>query len=248
MEPAITTDPTPPGATEPPDDAEPRSGGPFGSATWARAFVLAAAFAFLGGAIGWAIGNRDDDPLNAADVGFMQDMTYHHTQAVQMSKALLFKEGIDRDLQAFAEEFLADQRFEQGIFNALLAWNGHQVTNPDETAMGWMGRAVPADEMAGMATPEQMQALRDAEGAEAESLFISLMSEHHLGGLHMSDYVVRNGQDEMVRNLARNMLKNQRDEVMDLARARERLDLPFPEGFEDPTLDQRLHPLSLNED
>lgn len=231
------------------DSSAPRTGGPFGAATWTRALVLAAAVAFLAGAIGWSVGNRDDDPFNDADVGFMQDMVFHHTQAVQMSKMLLFKEGIDRDLQGFAEEFIADQRFEQGIFNALLSRFGYPVTNPDGTAMGWMdGIAVPAEQMSGMATPEQMDALAEAEGEEAESLFIALMSEHHLGGLHMSDYEVRTGQDEQVKNLAANMLKNQRDEVRDLARARERLGLPFPDGFEDPTLDQRMHPLSLNPD
>ena len=99
-----------------------------------------------------------------------------------------------------------------------------------------------------MATEEQMQQLNEAEGADAESLFISLMSEHHLGGLHMSDYEVRTGKDAQVRNIARAMLKNQRDEVNDLARARARLDLPFPDGFEDPTQDERMHPLSLNPD
>lgn len=231
------------------DPSSRSSGGPFGPATWPRALVLAAAVAFLAGVIGWQIGGRDDDPFNQADVGFMQDMVVHHDQAVQMSKMLLYKDGIDRDLQGFAEEFLADQRFEQGIFNALLTRFGYPVTNPDETAMGWIdGVPVPAQEMAGMATPEQMEALDHAEGVEAEALFIALMSEHHLGGLHMSDYEVRKGQDAQVRNLARNMLKNQRDEVMDLSRARKRLGLPIPDGFEDPTLDQRLHPLSLNED
>lgn len=258
MDPSPTIDPTdgPPSSDEHagPDDhpvvdgGRSGGGGPLGPATWPRALVLAVAVAFLAGTIGWAIGGRDDDPFNDADVGFMQDMTYHHTQAVQMSKILLFKDGIDRELQAFAEEFLGDQRFEQGIFNALLTRFGHPVTPADELAMGWMGTPVPAAEMAGMATEDQMQALRDAQGEEAEALFIALMSEHHLGGLHMSDQVIRRGSDETVHNVATGMLKTQRDEVMDLARARERLGLPIPDGFEDPTQDQRLHPLSLNED
>jgi hypothetical protein len=35
-------------------------------------------------------------------------------------------------------------------------------------------------------------------------------------------------------------VKNQRSEVMDLARYRERVGLPIPEGFDDPTQDQRM--------
>lgn len=230
------------------DPSSRSSGGPFGPATWPRALVLAAAVAFLAGVIGWQIGGRDDDPFNQADVGFMQDMVVHHDQAVQMSKMLLYKDGIDRDLQGFAEEFLADQRFEQGIFNALLTRFGYPVTNPDETAMGWIdGVPVPAQEMAGMATPEQMEALDHAEGAEAEALFIALMSEHHLAGLHMADYAARHGQDETTVNLAYATVKNQRSEVIDLARYRTSHDLPIPEGFGDPTKDQRLDPLSFRE-
>ena len=248
MTPPTDTDTDDLDTAEPGDDPGGRRHGPFGRATWPRALVLAAALAFLAGAVVWSVTDGDDDPFNEADVGFMQDMIHHHNQAIQMSKILLFKADIDRDLRAFAEEFLADQRFEQGIFNALLARFGHPVTNPDETAMGWMGPAVPMDEMAGMATEDQMAELRAAEGADAESLFIALMAEHHLGGLHMSDTVVREGGDEALRNIAYGMLENQRDEVLDLVRARSRLELPIPHGFTDPADDQRLRPLSLNPD
>ena len=229
--------------------AEPGSSGSFlGPATWPRMFVFAVAFAFLGAAIGWAVGSREKDPFNKVDVGFMQDMTAHHDQAVQMSKMLLFKEGIDRDLRTFAEEFLGDQRFEQGIFNAFLTRFGRPVANPDGTAMGWMGAAVPVEKMSGMATAAQLNQLRDAQGAEAESLFIALMSEHHIGGLHMSYYETLHGKDKTVRNLAAAMLKTQRGEVFDLARARVRLRLPIPKGFTDPTKDPRLDPAATSHD
>ena len=73
--------------------------GPWPSAPTGRALgygkvaVLVAAFAFLAGTVGWAIGQKDKDPLSAVDVGFMQDMGYHHSQAVQMSIILLGKAG-----------------------------------------------------------------------------------------------------------------------------------------------------------
>ncbi|MEO6988851.1 MAG: DUF305 domain-containing protein [Aquihabitans sp.] len=239
------------------DEPTPGQGGrlstAMGPVTWLRALALGLAFALLGGAIGWTIASRDDDPLSATDIGFMQDMDYHHTQAIAMSKALLYKDGIDRNLNGFAEEILSDQRFEQGLMNAIMARFGHPVDpysdDPEAgTAMGWMGPEVPRDEMAGMATEEQMDELVAAEGDEAEALWIALMTEHHLGGLHMADYEARHGSDEAVRNLAQAMVKNQRSEVIDLNRFRTRMELPIPEGFADPMKDQRLNPLSLNED
>ena len=219
-----------------------------GPVTWLRAIALGLAFAVLGGAIGWTVASRDTDPLSAGDVGFMQDMDYHHTQALSMSKILLFKDGIDRNLDGFAEEILADQRYEQGLMNAILARFKHTVDPETGMAMGWMGQAVPRDEMAGMATEAQMDKLVAAQGADAEALWIAMMTEHHLGGLHMADYEARHGSDATVRNLAKAMVKNQRSEVIDLERYRTRKNLPIPAGYGDPMKDQRLNPLSMNQD
>lgn len=221
------------------------AGGP--TLTWGRVVALVVAVAFLGGAIGWAIGQRRVDPFSATDVGFMQDMGLHHEQAIQMSILLLDKEGIDDDLRSFAIEYLVGQRYEQGIFNGLLDRFGHS-SDPGDTVMGWMGPPVPADQMEGLATDAQMADLRAATGTEAESLFIALMSEHHLGGLHMADEEARKGHDKTVRNLALAMVKTQRGEVIDLDRYRRNHDLPIPAGFTDPMDDQRLNPLSITGD
>ncbi len=242
--PIAEQDQTQPAPTQP---AGGRLASALGPPTWLRALALGLAFAVLGGGIGWTVATRDDDPLSSGDVGFMQDMDYHHTQAISMSKILLFKDGIDRNLDGFAEEILADQRYEQGLMNAILARYRHPVDPETGMAMGWMGPEVPRDEMAGMATQARMDELVAAEGDEAEALWIAMMTEHHLGGLHMADYEARHGSDETVRNLAKAMVGNQRSEVIDLNRYRLRKELPIPEGFGDPLTDQRLNPLSLNE-
>ncbi len=224
-------------------DPEPAPGG----LRWSRVIALLAAVAFLAGAVGWAVGQRDQDPLSATDVGFLQDMGLHHEQAIQMSLLLLGKDDINPDLRSFANEYILGQRFEQGIFNALLDRFGHS-SDPGETVMEWMGPGVPADEMSGMASAAEMEQLEELQGPAAESLFISLMSEHHLGGLHMADYEARKGQDRTVRNVALAMVRTQRGEVIDLDRYRERNDLALPEGYEDPMDDQRLNPLSITGD
>lgn len=227
-------------------DIETPEPGPAG-VTWLsplRLVVLLAAIAFLAGAVGFAVSARSEDPLSTTDVGFMQDMSYHHEQAVQMSLLLLYKEDVDPGLQAYAQEILVEQRFEMGIMNATLDRYGY-TTEPDSIAMDWMGPPLPLNEMEGLASEEEMSQLADASGAEAESLWIALMSEHHLGGLHMADWEARKGQDRTATNLARAMVFTQRQEIIDLDRYRQSHDLPLAEGFDDPTADQRLDPLTI---
>lgn len=228
-------------------DERGRSGGWFGPLTPLRVVALVLAFAFLAGAVGWAVGQRDDDPLSSTDVGFMQDMGFHHSQAVEMSIMLLDKDDLDPALRAFAVEILVTQQHERGLFNATLDRFGHD-SDPGAEVMGWMGRPLPRDEMTGLATEEQLEALRVAEGKEAAALWIALMTEHHLAGLHMADHEARHGSDTTTRNIARSMVKVQRGEVLDLDRFRRRVGLPIPDGFGDPRQDQRLNPLSLGEE
>lgn len=198
-----------------------------------RTAVLVVAVAFLAGAVGWALGSRTTDPLNATDVGFLQDMSLHHEQAIQMSILLLDKDDVDPELQLYAVEILMSQRFDQGLFNATLDRFGHPSA-PGDTVMGWMGHPIPAEEMPGMASTEQLAQLRDATGEEAASLWIALMSDHHLGGMHMAAEAAEGGRDETVLGLAQATRQIQADEVLELARYRARHDLPFPEGFTDP--------------
>ncbi|MCB0970006.1 MAG: DUF305 domain-containing protein [Acidimicrobiales bacterium] len=228
-----------------PSNAEPDTRRPGLSAV--QIGVLIAALAFLGGAVGYAVGHRSAaaDPFNAVDVGFMQDMGYHHDQATELSIILLDKD-VDPDLKAFAQEIIIGQRYEQGIYSALLDRWGHS-SDPGETVMGWMGEEQPAATMDGLATEEQIDELIAAEGDEAEALWIALMSEHHLAGLHMADYAARYGQDRTIVNLAEATVRNQRSEVLDIARYRTDAGLPIPDGFTDPTTDQRLNPISFTD-
>lgn len=230
--------------TEPVVADEPARAGGWGPG---KVAVLVVAIAFLAAALTWSIGSvRGDDPLSTADVGFMRDMGYHHEQAVQLSLLLLGKTDQERDLRSFGQEIIIDQRYEQGLFDATLDRFGHPTEVGDEV-MGWMGAPVPRDEMEGLATDEQIRELRAAKGDDAAALWIALITEHHLGGLHMADYEARHGRDRTTRNLALAMVRNQRSEVIDLDNYRKRHHLPIPEGFGDPLQDQRLNPISFTQ-
>ena len=216
----------------------------FGPMTALRVVVLVVAIAFLAGVVGWTASRKTSDPLSSTDVGFMQDMGYHHDQAVQMALMLLGKDDVSPTLKSFATEILLDQRYEQGMFNAILDRYGYSADAKDEV-MGWMGEPIPRDDMPGLATDAQLAELQKAKGRDAEALWIALMTQHHLGGLHMADWEARHGKDATTRNLAHAEVVNQRSEIIDMNNYRIRAKLPIPKGFDDPLKDQRLNPLSF---
>lgn len=207
----------------------------FGPLTPVRLVVLLAAVAFLGGAAGYTL-RAVEAKGTAADVGFLRDMTYHHSQAVQMAQMALAGDMPD-EARMFAQEVVMQQRYEIGLMRASMYRLGGDPEG-DGTAMAWMDMPVPIDDMPGMASPEEISALEDAEGAEAAELFFALMSRHHLGGVHMAEEAAERADDPWVRDLASRMARNQRQEVLEYSASRQRQGLGVPDGYpETPVID-----------
>ncbi|MFN8023844.1 MAG: DUF305 domain-containing protein [Acidimicrobiales bacterium] len=181
--------------------------------------ALVAAVALLAGGIGWVVGNNRalPDP-NATDIGFLQDMRYHHEQAVQM--ALLYLDDPDRDanLTTIAREIIVGQNIEIGRFIQLLRDYGESEVNETDLAMTWMDEPVALDRMPGMATEDDLIALSRAEGGDADELFVQLMTAHHQGGMHMAEWAATHAATDEVRTIATQMAKVQREEIDELAR------------------------------
>ena len=72
-------------------------------------------------------------------------------------------------------------------------------------------RVEPA-KMPGMATSEDMAALRQATGPAVDALFLQLMLRHHEGGLPMMQYGAQHAGVATVRNLAQTMVDTQQSE------------------------------------
>ena len=162
--------------------------------------TMLVAVALIAGMLGWLIGQSDDEapPSNAADVGFLQDMRVHHDQAIEMANLYLDRPNIDGILGTIAREIAYGQSIEIGIMVQLLSDLGAPAQSEDGRAMAWMGMAVPAEEMPGMATEDQVVALGDAEGADANDLFVDLMVAHHEGGIEMMDAALANAENPSV--------------------------------------------------
>jgi uncharacterized protein (DUF305 family) len=178
---------------------------------------LIIATALIAGMVTWLIIDANDGQQGSTvDVGFLQDMRIHHEQAVDMAFTYLERPDTDPALQTVARTILFGQSFDIGRMVQLLrAMEAPEAAETDE-AMAWMGMPTTHDRMPGMATEEQLDELGASRGADADRLFVDLMSAHHQGGIHMADFAATEGEDAEVRAMAEALATGQADEIVEL--------------------------------
>lgn len=177
--------------------------------------ALIAALCFVAGTLGWVIGRGWDPGSGDARVVFLRQMVAHHQQAIAMSQVQLF-DGAHPEVSVFAEEILRFQSYEIGLMERLLAEWGH--AREDEAHV----------HMPGMASADELAALRAAEGEDVDAHFIALMVDHHAAGAQMAETIASDTGDTGVAGLAARMAKAQRSEIDELLRLADRLDLDVP--------------------
>lgn len=216
------------GASPPPRRYGPRPW-PLGRA---RTVALIAALCFLAGAIGWWIGDPGKPSFSATDAGFLDDMSIHHDGAINLGFAYLGP-GNDATVGHIAQEIVTNQSQEVAVMNGLVGQAGHRASFDDNIVMDWMGPGIPVAKMPGMATPDEVAALRADTGVVADEDFTRLMIKHHAAGIDMADYEAKNGSNATVKRLAAAMAQVQRTEITELNTRREELgfepvDVPLP--------------------
>jgi uncharacterized protein (DUF305 family) len=150
-----------------------------------------------------------------ADVEFMQGMIMHHSQAVEMT-ALIPLHSENKDLQTLGARISSSQSDEIKLMRRWLAARGEPISMPmpGMPDMDKSGSSMPL--MPGMLTPEQMDALRKAEGPDFDKLFLLGMIQHHNGALIMVKDLFDTpgaGQDADVFNFATDVDSGQRAEI-----------------------------------
>ncbi|KAB8193194.1 DUF305 domain-containing protein [Nonomuraea phyllanthi] len=144
-------------------------------------------------------------PTVAADVRFAEAMIPHHRQALEMT-ALVDDRTTTATIRSFARQITAAQ------------------TPEIRTMTGWLaelGRRPPAaheheDQQAaayGMATTEQLNALRAARGTAFDRMFLQLMTRHHEGAVKMAGEELAAGRDQRMRLLAKDVYSGQSIEI-----------------------------------
>lgn len=202
---------------------EPESNATTGSTHGDRNIFLIAVAAvvalIIGLAGGWLLFSPRYPGDDSAEAGFARDMTEHHHQAIEMS--LIVLEATDsNDIRALATDILTNQGVQVGRMQGWLIEWGLPAASPTPERMAWMGDEhdqhadlPPGVPMPGMATPEEMQALDQAEGVEAEILYLQLMLTHHISGVEMAEAGLRLSSDPDVVQIATSMGMGQTMEI-----------------------------------
>lgn len=150
----------------------------------------------------------------SAEAGFARDMSTHHAQAVEMAM-LAHEKATDPDVRTVAADIALTQQAQIGIMQTWLR-DWHLTPTGSQPRMAWMpdgGGTVSDGLMPGMATDAQRAQLRAATGHDFDVLFLQLMLNHHLGGIHMAEAGLDLSGDEQVQSLAGAMVAGQKKEI-----------------------------------
>ncbi len=192
---------------------------------WTVVFVGAAAFSLVAAGCGSGsegsdgstdTGNKTSAPMmtgpsttvmasaafNDADVTFAQDMIPHHRQAVSMAD-LADTRASSQEVKDLAAQIKAAQDPEITKMTGWLKnWN-------QPTQMSGMNSM----DMAGMMSDTQMSDMTAASGAEFDSMFLTMMIEHHKGAIEMANTEISDGKNPEAIALAKAIVKAQQAEI-----------------------------------
>jgi uncharacterized protein (DUF305 family) len=204
-----------PVTTSAPSGGVPRTGY---ALTWIVVGLLVGAL--LGAAVG-VLGSRlltRAPGESSPEAGFLRDMSIHHAQAVEMGM-IAYKKAASSEVGGVGADIALTQHGQINIMQTWLRdWN--LSLTGDQPLMAWMpdgAQSVKDGLMPGMATPAQMTALRAATGKAVDVQFLTLMRQHHLGGIHMAQEIIKVSDEDKVVALAQTMVDGQQRELTDMA-------------------------------
>ena len=146
--------------------------------------------------------SSDTSQFNDPDIAFVTQMIPHHQQAVEMADILLGKTGVDPRVVDLATQIKAAQ--------------GPEITTMTSWLKSW-GQPSPEtmDGMAmdGMMSPDDMNALTNASGADSSKLFLQQMIQHHQGAIDMANEELSTGKNADALALAKTIADAQTAEI-----------------------------------
>ncbi len=159
--------------------------------------------------------------VSPKDVEFMQGMIMHHAQAVTMT-AMIEARTQNKELRLLGARISQSQSDEMNFMKRWLETRKQKVSmaNMEDMEMDEMpGMDMSSHHhnlMPGMLNQKQMNALKKADGAEFDRLFLEGMIQHHGGALVMVKDLFNTtgaGQDAEIFNFATDVDSGQRAEI-----------------------------------
>lgn len=158
-------------------------------------------------------------PRSQKDVEFMQGMIMHHAQAVEMTE-MIESRTANKDIRLLGARISQSQADEMDFMRRWLEMRGEQHSAPTSAASNAHAHGAHTAGhqmlMPGMLSPEQMDALRKANGSQFDRLFLTGMIQHHNGALVMVKELFDTagaGQDAELFNFATDVDSGQRAEI-----------------------------------
>ncbi|WP_197320312.1 DUF305 domain-containing protein [Saccharomonospora sp. NB11] len=154
-----------------------------------------------------------DVRVSAADVEYMRMMIPHHEQAIVMTDLVADRAESSR-LKTLAGR-IADAQ--EGEISMMESWlDRYEDRVPDHERDHEKGHNEHGHDhahMPGMATDEQLDALRAASGTEFDRLFCELMITHHEGALTMAEDYLPRGIEPQALAMAQEVVTTQTAEI-----------------------------------
>ncbi|ANS68542.1 lipoprotein [Streptomyces lincolnensis] len=152
------------------------------------------------------------DAHNAQDVSFAQGMIPHHRQALEMAKLATGRASSDqvKDLAARIEK--AQDPEIKTMSGWLTSW-GEEVP---AGSMPGMDHSGGHSGMPGMMSDKDMAGLEKASGKDFDSMFLTMMIEHHEGAVDMAGTEKKSGRYDPATAMADDIITAQTAEITEM--------------------------------
>jgi len=186
---------------------------------WRTAWVVLAVSALLAALSACSDSDSGDSASkgtdhNSADVAFATNMIPHHAQAIEMAD-LAMTRARSPQVKDLAIQIKAAQQPEIDTMTGWLEDWGEPV--PDPESMSGMDHDMSGMDsmkaMEGMMSAADMERLASTTGTAFDTMWLSMMVEHHQGAIDMAKIEVADGVFAEATALADGIITTQQDEI-----------------------------------
>ncbi|MFG2379112.1 DUF305 domain-containing protein [Streptomyces sp. NPDC048504] len=149
---------------------------------------------------------------NAADVSFSKEMIQHHRQAVEMA-GLAASHASSAQVKSLATKIEGAQAPEIKTMSGWLTSWGEQVPKDMPGMDSGMNHDMSSSATPGMMSDADMGKLEKASGADFDTMFLSMMVEHHEGAIDMAKTEKADGSYAPATELAVDVITAQSAEI-----------------------------------